>query len=134
MSVKVGEVGDKNFDTEVLNAKEPVLVDFWAAWCGPCRAENPNLVAVYNDFHDKGFDVLGVSLDNNKEAWLKAIEDDKLDWTQVSDLGYWDNEVSNLYAVRSIPANFLLDADGKIIAKGLRGEKLREKISELLAE
>jgi len=92
-----------------------LLVDFWAAWCGPCRQENPNVVKVYNEFNKKGFDVFGVSLDRTKDAWVKAIADDKLTWTHVSDLQYWNSQAAGLYAVSAIPANFLLDENGVII-------------------
>lgn len=111
-----------------------VLVDFWASWCGPCRAENPNLVKTFNKYKDKGFTVLGVSLDQpgKKEAWLGAVHKDNLTWTQVSDLKFWDNEAAVLYGVKAIPTNVLLDPQGKIIAKDLRGEELAKKLSELL--
>jgi peroxiredoxin/ribulose bisphosphate carboxylase small subunit len=110
-----------------------VLVDFWASWCGPCRAENPNLVETFNKYKDKGFTVLGVSLDQpgKKNAWLAAIHKDNLTWTQVSDLKFWDNEVAVLYGVKAIPTNLLLDPQGKIIAKDLRGEDLSKKLAEL---
>lgn len=109
-----------------------LLVDFWAAWCGTCRGENPNVVKAYNEFHKKGFDVFGVSLDQKKEDWVKAIADDKLTWTHVSDLQYWSNAAAKLYAVNSIPANFLLDETGTIIARNLRGEDLVNKLNEIL--
>jgi peroxiredoxin len=109
-----------------------VLVDFWASWCGPCRAENPNVVKAYNAFKDKGFDILGVSFDSSKDKWLAAVEKDKLAWTHVSDLKGWSNAVGQKFGIRSIPQNFLLDKEGKIIAKNLRGEDLYAKLEEIL--
>jgi peroxiredoxin len=111
-----------------------VLLDFWASWCGPCRAENPNVVKAYQKFHDRGFTVLGVSLDQpgKKEAWLNAIHHDQLTWTQVSDLQFWNNTAAKLYGIQAIPQNFLLDKDGKIIAVNIRGDDLTNKLAELL--
>ncbi|MBO9632768.1 MAG: AhpC/TSA family protein [Chitinophagaceae bacterium] len=109
-----------------------VLVDFWASWCGPCRAENPNVVKTYNQFKDKNFTVLGVSLDQKKENWLKAIEDDQLTWNHVSDLKFWQNAVAVQYGVRAVPTNLLIDPNGKIIARDLRGEELAKKLAEFI--
>lgn len=109
-----------------------VLIDFWASWCGPCRKENPNVVKLYNEMHDKGFEILGVSFDTDRAKWLKAIEDDGLTWPHVSDLQGWSNAAGKLYGVNAIPHTVLLDKEGIIIAKNLRGEELREKLEELL--
>ncbi|MDR1499370.1 MAG: AhpC/TSA family protein [Tannerellaceae bacterium] len=109
-----------------------VLIDFWASWCGPCRRENPNIVKTYNEYKDKGFDVFSVSLDKTREAWIKGIEDDGLTWSHVSDILFWDCAPAKLYGVRAIPANFLVDKDGIIVAKNLRGEALGNKLAELL--
>jgi thiol-disulfide isomerase/thioredoxin len=109
-----------------------LLIDFWASWCGPCRKENPNVVAAYNKYNDMGFDILGVSLDDNGEKWIAAIDKDGLTWSQVGDLKGWANEVGQLYGVNSIPHSILLDKDGVIIAKNLRGKELHEKLEEVL--
>jgi peroxiredoxin len=109
-----------------------LLVDFWAAWCGPCRRENPNIVRIHNKYKEKGFDVFGVSLDSKKDAWIKAISADSLNWTQVSDLLFWDSAPAKLYGIRGIPGNVLLDKQGKIIARNIHGKALEEKLEELL--
>lgn len=110
------------------------LIDFWASWCGPCRRENPNVVKVYNKYHDKGLEIISVSLDRNgqKDRWIKAINDDKMTWHHISNLQYWQDPIAKIYNVRSIPATFLLDAEGKIVAKNLRGSALEDKVAELL--
>ncbi len=120
--------------SDIYSKHELTLLDFWASWCGPCRGENPNVVAVYNANKDKGFSVFGVSLDNDKAKWLKAIEDDKLTWDHVSDLAYWQNAAAKLYAVNSIPSSLLVDKNGKIVAKNKRGEELGKFVSEFLSK
>ncbi|HEU5168692.1 MAG TPA: TlpA disulfide reductase family protein [Chitinophagaceae bacterium] len=109
-----------------------VLVDFWASWCGPCRRENPNVVQAYNHFKNKNFTILGVSLDRQKEPWEKAIVDDNLNWTHISDLKYWQSEVVPIYEIAGIPFNVLVDPDGKVVAENLRGKALEQKLHEVL--
>jgi peroxiredoxin len=109
-----------------------VLLDFWASWCTPCRQENPNLVKAYSLWHSRGFEIYQVSLDKTREAWLKGIRKDHLEkWVHVSDIRYWNSVVVPLYKIESIPANFLLDKDGRIVASNLRGEMLQIKLAEL---
>ena len=108
-----------------------VLIDFWASWCGPCRRENPHVVNLYAKYHDKGFEVFSVSLDNNPTRWKEAIQKDKLTWPyHVSDLKGWKSEAAALYGVNSIPSTFLIDQEGRIIAKGLRGEQLDQMLQK----
>ncbi len=109
-----------------------LLVDFWASWCGPCRAENPNVVDAYNKFKGKNFAILGVSLDKEKDQWQQAIKDDKLEWTNVSDLKFWASAAVNTYKFRGIPYNILIDPQGKVIAESLRGKDLEDKLAEVL--
>lgn len=112
--------------------KNYILLDFWAGWCTPCRRENPNLVNLYNQYKEKGFDIFGVSLDRRKQEWVEAVAADGIKWTQVSDISGWENPVAKMYGVQSIPANLLISPEGKIIGKNLRGEDLAKKLAELL--
>jgi thiol-disulfide isomerase/thioredoxin len=110
------------------------IIDFWASWCRPCRAENPYVVEIYNKYHDQGLNIIGVSLDKNKQSWLNAIKDDGLKWQHVSELKFWQDPIAKMYAVMSIPQTFILDAKGIIRAKNLRREALEQKVKELLNE
>lgn len=110
------------------------IVDFWASWCEPCRIENPNMVALYKEFHSKGLNIVGVSLDKDAAKWKAAIAKDKLTWTHVSHLKFWEEPIAIQYQVESIPATFILDTSGKVIAQNLQGEELYAKIRELLSK
>jgi len=144
LAVSVGQIAPDfsapNPQGQMVSLKKSLgkvtLIDFWASWCGPCRMENPNVVAMYNEFHKKGLNIIGVSLDREgqKDKWLEAIETDKLTWIHVSNLKFWQDPIAVQYGIQSIPATLLLDAEGKIIAKNLRGNELREKVAELLSE
>ena len=118
--------------SELVGKSKLIMIDFWASWCPDCRVENPNVVEVYNEYHEKGFDIIGVSLDMEKENWIDAIEKDGLIWHNISDLKYWNNEGAKLYGISSIPSNVLIDQNGIIIGKNLRGEDLRNKVEEIL--
>jgi thiol-disulfide isomerase/thioredoxin len=128
--IKLNDPYGKEFSLSSLRGKI-VMIDFWASWCAPCRKENPNVVNIYNKYHDKGFEILGVSLDNNREKWMNAINADKLTWYHVSDLLQWNTPLLKTYNFESIPHTVLIDKEGKIIATKLRGEALEAKLKEI---
>lgn len=135
---KAPDFAAKTPDGKTVSLKQVLgkvtIIDFWASWCGPCRKENPSVVALYNEFHAKGLNIIGVSLDENAGDWKEAISKDKLTWTHVSNLKKWDEPIAKLYGVQEIPATFILDAKGNIVAKDLRGDELKAKVVELLSK
>lgn len=128
------EVGVKHRLSEYIGHGHYVLVDFWASWCGPCRQEMPNVHAAYERFHERGFDILGLSLDNNREAWLKAVAELGMTWPQLSDLKGWKSLAAQMYDVRAIPFTLLFDPEGKVVEANLRGEALGKKLEELIGK
>lgn len=140
--IKVGDKAPvfsaKTPDGKELSLKESLgkvtIIDFWASWCGPCRKENPKVVALYNQYHEKGLNIIGVSLDKDDAKWKEAIEKDGLTWNHISNLMFWQDPIAQEYEVRAIPATFILDENGVVVAKNLRGKKLEKKISELLSK
>ena len=140
--VKVGDVAPEftapSPEGKAVTLKQSLgkvtIIDFWASWCKPCRAENPNVVALYNELHAKGLNIIGVSLDKTADKWKEAIAADKLTWAHVSNLKFWDEPIAKQYGVSSIPATFILDASGKVVAKDLRGAELKAKVTELLGK
>lgn len=133
---KAPEFSAPSPDGKMISLKESLgkitIIDFWASWCGPCRAENPNVVAMYNKYHSKGLNMIGVSLDRDGTKWKEAIKKDNLTWAHVSNLKFWQDPIAELYNIKSIPATYILDEKGIIIAKDLRGEELEAKVKELL--
>ena len=134
--IKAADFSAKTPEGKTVSLKESLgkvtIIDFWASWCGPCRAENPNVVALYNELHSKGLNIIGVSLDDDATKWKNAIVKDKLTWTQISNLKGWKDPIALNYEVEGIPATFILDAKGNIVAKNLRGDELKAKVKELL--
>lgn len=133
---KAPDFSAPNPEGKTVSLKESLgkvtIIDFWASWCGPCRMENPNVVRIYNKYHDKGLNIIGVSLDKDGDKWKEAIEKDQLEWAQISNLQFWEDPIAADYSVRAIPATFILDENGVIVAKDLRGDELESKIKELL--
>ena len=138
--VEIGKVAPDfsapNPEGKTVSLKESLgkvtIIDFWASWCGPCRQENPNVVKLYNQYKDQGLAIIGVSLDKDADAWKKAIADDQLAWTQISNVKFWQDPIAKQYGISSIPATFILDSKGVIVAKDLRGAELEAKVAELL--
>ncbi|WP_395056102.1 peroxiredoxin family protein [Flavobacterium sp.] len=128
----------KNVGGKLVSLKESLgkvtIIDFWASWCAPCRKENPNMVSLYKEFHDKGLNIIGVSLDKDATAWKEAIAKDNLTWIEISNLKEWEDPIAATYNIEGIPATFLLDANGKIVAKNLLGNELKAKVADLLSK